>query len=247
MIRRRGTKREAGKAARAIGALLLCLGLLASPALAFRGREGGRGGRAAARPAYSGGRAASQQRMAPAPQAAPRQEYRAPEQNRPAYNGATRNDTARPPYQRGEGATHLPQWLDRHQGMSLADQQRALAQEPGFNRLPPHEQQRLMNTLARINGMPPEQRRQTLAEGEALERLSPERRQQVMGSQRAFATLPPNRKRAVKQAFQELRAYPPEQRQSMMASPDFQARFTPQERNILGDLLTVEPYEPPAR
>ena len=48
----------------------------------------------------------------------------------------------------------------------------------------------------------------------------------------------------VKKAFRDLREYPPEQRQAMVNSSEFQGRFTPQERRILGDILAVEPYRP---
>ena len=36
----------------------------------------------------------------------------------------------------------------------------------------------------------------------------------------------------------------PEQRHAMMNSGQFQAQFTPQERQILGNILAVEPYLP---
>jgi hypothetical protein len=130
--------------------------------------------------------------------------------------------------------------------MSAADQERALQSEPGFDRLPPQTQRQLVNRLRQIDSMPADQRQRTLDRIEALERLSPQMRQQVSASAETLRTLPPGRQRMVKKAFRDLRDDPPEQRESLMASPQFQAQFNPQERGILSNLLSVEPYEPNA-
>jgi Protein of unknown function (DUF3106) len=130
--------------------------------------------------------------------------------------------------------------------MSLPEQERALQNEPGFNRLAPQTQHQLVDRLRQIDSMPAEQRERTLGRIEALERLSPQMRQQVSASAEAIRTLPAERQRMVKKAFRDLRDDPPEQRQSLMASPQFQEQFTPQERGILSNLLSVEPYEPNA-
>jgi hypothetical protein len=79
---------------------------------------------------------------------------------------------------------------------------------------------------------------------EALEHLTPQRREQVRASFQDFRTLAEDRQRMVKKAFRDLREYPRQQRQAMMKTSEFQGRFTPQERRILGDILAVEPYRP---
>jgi|GEM_PF-671562 len=235
--------------------VILTLTILPTPSFGYRGYNGvGRGGWGS-RPAYRVVRAgqarrearqqARRQRMESRPQnRGPQQPY----QNRPGNGMEGRGNGARPPY-RGENQTqtHLPEWLRAHQGMSLAQQQHALSQEPGFNRLPPRSQKQVMNSLARIDSMPPRQRQRTLDTIEALEHLNPQRRQAVMASEQAIRNLPPERRRAVKQAFLNLRNYPPAQRQDMLTSPQLQSQFTPQERTMLGNILTVEPYEPPQR
>jgi hypothetical protein len=163
-------------------------------------------------------------------------------QARPTYQGSPNRHQARPPYPGGQ--QHLGDWLQRHGSMSAFDQQRALQSEPGFNRLSPETQQRLMNDLGRINSMPPAQRQRTLDRIETWERLSPDMRQQVRSSAQAIRSLPPDRQRMVKKAFRDLREYPPEQRQGMLSSPEFASQFTPQERTILHNVLSAEPYEP---
>jgi Protein of unknown function (DUF3106) len=138
---------------------------------------------------------------------------------------------------------HLGAWLLRHRNLSPQEQERALASEPGFNRLAPETQQKLLDRLHQLNRMPPEQRQRTVDRIEALEHLTPQRRQQVRASFQDFHSLPEDRQRMVRKAFRDLREYPPEQRQAMMDSGRFQAEFTPQERGILGNILAVEPYQ----
>jgi hypothetical protein len=130
--------------------------------------------------------------------------------------------------------------------MSLPEQERALQSEPGFDRLPPETQRQLADRLRQLDSMPPAQRQLTVDRIEALERLSPQMREQVRASSEALRALPAGRQRMVKKAFRDLRNYPPGQRETMMASPQFQGQFTPQERGMLSNLLSVEPYEPNA-
>jgi hypothetical protein len=139
---------------------------------------------------------------------------------------------------------HLGTWLQRHGNMPPEQQERALQNEPGFNRLNPETQQKLLNRLRQINRMPPNQRQRTLDRIEAMEQLTPQMRQQVRTSVQDFHALPEDRQRLVKKAFRDLRDYPPEQRGVMMNSGQFQSQFTPHERAILGNILAVEPYQP---
>jgi hypothetical protein len=163
--------------------------------------------------------------------------------NRPAYPGA------RPPQGNNPGpggqanGEHLGSWMRQHQNQSPAEQERALRQEPGFNRLQPQQQQNLVNRLHQLDQMPPEQRARTMDRIENLERLSPERRQAVRSSAQQLAVLPQDRKRMVQKAFRDLREMPPEQRQAVMNSPQFAGQFSAQERSIMGNLLAVEPYQ----
>ena len=141
------------------------------------------------------------------------------------------------------GGEHLGSWMRQHQNQSLADQERALHQEPGFNRLAPQQQQNLVNRLHQLDQMPPQQRARTMERVENMERLSPERRQAVRSSAQQLGTLPQDRKRMVQKAFRDLREMPPEQRRAVLNSPQFAGQFSAQERSIMGNLLTVEPYQ----
>jgi hypothetical protein len=139
---------------------------------------------------------------------------------------------------------HLQQWMDRHRNLSLPDQQRALANEPGFRDLPPPTQQRMLDQLRRLNNMPPEQRRQVIDRMEAIERLTLPQRQQVRGAMQQLGSLPPDRRRLVARAFRDLRDMPAPQRQAILNSDHFRGEFSEQERRTLSGLIAVEPYLP---
>jgi hypothetical protein len=142
------------------------------------------------------------------------------------------------------GQEHLPEWLARHQNMSPSDQENQLRHEPGFNRLSPDQQQRMVNTLHRLDSRPPQQQERTAARVEMFEHLSPDQKQQVRNSTAAFAQMPANRRAVIGQAFNDLRHVPPGQRQAILNSARFQHDYTPQERQVLSNILSIEPYEP---
>jgi hypothetical protein len=139
---------------------------------------------------------------------------------------------------------HLAQWLRQHQNMSPQQQQRALRNEPGFNRLPPQRQQRLLDRLQQIDAMPPLQRERTLQRIEALERLSPQQRAQVHSAMQEVVSLPPQRQRMMHKAFRDLTHLPLDQREAALDSPQLKHQFSDRERQILTTLMRVQPNVP---
>lgn len=139
---------------------------------------------------------------------------------------------------------HLGGWLQSHNGESFTGQAQSLRQEPGFNRLPQPQQQRLIDRLHQLDTMPPQQRQRTLGRIENMERLTPERRQQVRSSAEELGAMPDARKQQVRGAFRSLRDLPPEERQQQLQSPAFRSHYNERERQILNNLLSVEPYNP---
>lgn len=171
-------------------------------------------------------------------------------QNSPENSGqgypARRNPYAPPPPANlGRGnQQHLPGWLQSHSGQSFASQEQSLRQEPGFNRLPQPQQQRLIDRLHQLDTMPPQRRERTLGRIENLERLSPERRQQVRSSAQELSAMPEERRAQVRGAFRSLRDLPPEEREQQLNSAAARGQYTEHERQILSNLLSVEPYQP---
>ena len=152
-----------------------------------------------------------------------------------------RNQYAVPP---ARGGQHLSGWLQNHQGQSFAGQENSLRQEPGFNRLPQPQQQRLIDRLHQLNSMSPEQRQRTLGRNENMERLSPDRREAVRSSAQELSGMDIGRRQQVRGAFRSLRDLPPNQRQQTLNSPEYRSQYSDHERQILGNLLSVEPYSP---
>ncbi len=79
---------------------------------------------------------------------------------------------------------------------------------------------------------------------ERFEALPPERQQEIRGASQTLSQLPADRRQAVRQAFHDLRGLPPAQRGNALGAARFQAEYTPQERAIIGSLLSIEPYQP---
>jgi hypothetical protein len=172
------------------------------------------------------------------------------ERARPAANSKNGPDTQRHPqpgrpgvsssFRRGQ--EHLPAWWQAHRGLSSQQQVDALRRQPGFQNLPRGQQQRLIQRLHEFDQRPPMEQRRMLDRMEMFERLSPERQQEVRGASQALSRMPPARQRMMRHAFHELRGMPPEERQQILHS-GYGAQFTPQERTVLGNLLSIEPYQ----
>ena len=92
--------------------------------------------------------------------------------------------------------------------------------------------------------MPPEQRQRWIGRNENMERLSPERRQAVRNSVQEYSAMDPGRKDLVRGAYHVLRDMPPAQREHVLNSPAYRSMYSDHEREILGNLLSVEPYQP---
>jgi len=116
--------------------------------------------------------------------------------------------------------------------------------DSSFRRLPPGEQQRVIQQLHQVNQLTEDQRLRREARTQMIERLSPQERMQVNNSARRWASLQVDRQTMMKNAFRDLRAVPADQRQTVLNSARYQGAFTPEERGILSDMLRVEPYQP---
>jgi hypothetical protein len=141
------------------------------------------------------------------------------------------------------GQQHLPEWWNNHRTLSPQQQEDALRREPGFHNLPSDQQQRLVDRLHSLDQKSPEQQQRILARNEAFEHLSPERKQEVRGASQALGQMSPERQQVLRQAFKQLRQMPPAQRQQLLGSGAYASQFSPQERTVLGNLLSIEPYQ----
>ena len=139
---------------------------------------------------------------------------------------------------------HLGEWLRLHQNMSFPEQERALRTEPGFNRLPPAKQQKLLERLQQLDAMPPARRERMLARLETWERLSPEQRQQVRVGILEVHQMPFDRQVMIHRAVRDLSEFPQWQRGDILNSPEFRHHYSDYERQVLATLMMAQPYEP---
>ncbi len=160
----------------------------------------------------------------------------------PSHNS---NKQVRPP-QEPPGREHLQEWFRNHQNMTFEQQERALRRQPGFRQLSPAQRRRILHGLRMLDAQPPAVRARIMARNEAFERLSPERQQEVRAAAQAFRHMPEYRKRKLGRAFHILRTLPPDERTAILNSARFRSEYSPRERHILGSLLSIEPWQPPA-
>lgn len=139
---------------------------------------------------------------------------------------------------------HLGEWLRQHQNMTLPEQERALRTEPGFHRLPPARQQRLLERLQQLDAMPPARRERMLARLETWERLSQEQRQQVRVGILEVHQMPFDRQAMIHRAVRDLSEFPQSQRGDILNSPEFRRHYSDYERQVLATLMMAQPYEP---
>ena len=238
-----------GIASGLVSALVLCL-LVLGPASSFAGPRGwGRQGAQAARAAP----------VRPAPVRPQAGKPVGPQNGNGKGNGAGQpggNPAARPAFGGNPaairpgvgggrpGQQHLPEWLNQHQNLSPQQQEDLLRREPGFNRLSPDQQQRVLGRLRSLEARPLQQQQRILGRNEMFERLSPEQKADVRGSAETMRAMPGDRQAMVRRAFNDLRQIPPDQRVQILNSARFSQTFTPDERHVLGSLLSIEPYEP---
>ena len=142
---------------------------------------------------------------------------------------------------------HLQDWINAHQNLTVDQRVEALQREPGFSQLPPNTQLRMIQRMRELSAMTPEQQQVRTTNIEAMEHMNPQQRGQMVGALRAISNMPEDRQRLVRKAFRDMREVPVEQRNAIIKSDRFRSQFTDHERTVLGSLLAVEPYMPPAR
>jgi hypothetical protein len=145
------------------------------------------------------------------------------------------------PNRPGQTQQHLAGWMEQHRNLPLADQQRALENEPGFRNLPQPEQTQLQNRLRQLNSMPAEQRQAAIAHTEAMERLQPKDRQAVRSTMSELGSMREDRRAAVARVFHNTLAMTPQQRQAYLNSPQFRSQYSDNERETLNHLLQIQP------
>ena len=159
-----------------------------------------------------------------APHAAPPRPSPTPQQH------MSRPQTA-PTQRRG----HAGDWLRRYKDLPPDEQEKALQNDPAFQKLPQPRQQLLRQRLQRFSSLPPQQQLEMLNRMETWEHLTPEQKQEARQVFSQMRQLPPDRRRLVHKAIDDLRGMPPDQREEIINSERFKGMFSDHERDVMRD------------
>ena len=123
--------------------------------------------------------------------------------------------------------------LDRLERMSPEERRRAL------EKLPPQRRRQIEQRLERYNAMPPEQRERLRRQLSLFRSLPPERQEQTRQLFRRFTELPEDRQREIRRAARALRGLDEDRRKRRLESPAFRNRFSPEEQQLVRELLQL--------
>lgn len=128
---------------------------------------------------------------------------------------------------------HAGEWLRKYLTLPPAEQEKALANDPEFQKLPPETQQRLRQRLQKFSQLPPEEQQKILDRMEKWQQLTPEQRQQARALFHRMRDLPPERRHALVTAYRHLSDMDPQEQQKVLDSAQFKSMFSDDERDIL--------------
>lgn len=180
------------------------------------------------------------QKATPHPAPPPRSAPPSPQQHISRPPAGPRPQAQAAPLQRG----HAGDWLRRYKDLPPDEQERALRNDPTFQKLPPARQQALRDRLQHFSNLPPQQQLRVLNRMDTWEHLTPEQKQQARQVFGQMRQLPPDRRRMVHTAIDDLRAMPPDQRESIISSDRFKGMFSDQERQLMRESMRL-PLAPP--
>jgi hypothetical protein len=131
-------------------------------------------------------------------------------------------------------------WLRQFKDVPPDQQERALTNDPNFQKLPSDRQDKLRRQLHQFNNLPDDKKEQLLDRMEKFETLPPEQRQRLRAIQERMRQLPDDRQQRVRRAFHFVKGMTPEQRQNFFASSRFSGQFNSEEQEILRGLVEIE-------
>jgi len=105
--------------------------------------------------------------------------------------------------------------------------------------LPPERRMRIEERLRKYESLTPEQRQRLREQFERFRQLPPERQQAVRQLFQRFSQLPEDRRRAVRRGVWELQMLGPARRAIRIERPWFKNRYSPDELQMIRELLEV--------
>ena len=135
---------------------------------------------------------------------------------------------------------HAGTWLRRYQALPPAEQEKALNNDPDFQKLSSDKQDKLRKRLREFNSYPPEKRQRILKRMEVFEHLSPEQQQRARDLYGRLRTLPDDRRKIVRRTAHNLRQFDAAERERLLESDEYRNSFNDNERSLIKELSALD-------
>jgi hypothetical protein len=167
-------------------------------------------------PAFAGQKARPEQAPRPKPQQQPQRQLQKA-QPRPNANNHPGDEL-----------------FNKLQHMTPEEREKALSQ------LPPARRAQIEERIRKFQELAPAVQARRLDRLDRLLSLPPQRQNEVRRSMNQLQNLPDDRKKAINQELRSMSVMPDYERQVHMNTDEFRNRFSPAERQIVGDLAEIE-------
>ena len=154
----------------------------------------------------------------------------------PGHHPAARPERlGKAPKSNQDGVAQTP--IDEFARMSPQERQKVLG------RLPPGRADKVRKQLDDYNHMTPGQQAAAREQLDAFRNLPPQRQEGMRKAFAKFSREPAERQQAMRQELNQLRGLPEAERRERLNSPEFNGRFTNNERKIVREMSDLLPNE----
>jgi hypothetical protein len=134
---------------------------------------------------------------------------------------------------------HSGDWLRRYNSLPPQQRQNALENDPAFKRLPADQQQRYRNQLNQFSSKPPQDQQRVINRMDAWGHLTQAQKDEARNTYGQLKAMPSDRQQQVNTAYRRLRSMPPSAREQVLNSPEFQSRYSEQERSVIKNMTDI--------
>ena len=153
--------------------------------------------------------------------------------------GGNRRGGGAPNGERRGPGPHFGDWLRKNMNTPPSQQQKALENDPKFQKLPPDRQEQLKQRLQKFNSLPQDQQQRILDRMEKWEHMTPQQHQQARRLFDQMQAMPEERRNSIRQQLHAFTQMTPDQRQRFMNSDQYKREFSGDERDVMQQWLTL--------
>lgn len=133
-----------------------------------------------------------------------------------------------------------PEWMERLQKMSPAEQERFLNNNERFRNLPPERKAEIRQRLQDFRQLSPEEREKFRERANVWEKITPDQRQRVRQEiLPKWKQMAPDRREEIKRRLNALNGLGDEERAAKLKDPEFLRGLSPSEQGMLRDLSSL--------